>query len=511
MTISGTHLDPIRRACALLATGLVAGSAGAATLSYEITVSDPASGVVDVSFTMDEYPYDTCELLLADPPMDATEYFTFVEGERFAGRDGAPLVPSRSGNGLVALTGIDGTVTGSFRVLAGELVAAFGHRTSFPVVTDDHLVIPIAAVLPFPTEIGRKGLELTRLEARFRMPEGWELLSPWQSYDGLVTFDTEDGMKRLRVGMIAAGAFDVRNDLELTSPMLRLFTGGETAAADALGRVFDTLTRYYMSVFSTAGDEALCMIVEFEDGPADVDASGPFLRVRCPERFALADPSERVFGSDVYAFHHKLAHELFHRWMGVDGLVVPLGAEVYWLNEGAADYVGALALAATGLAPAESVLSYLGDTIRRYHGLENRAESVSVDASTYYGDADVRRLVLAKGPLICFLLDTQLLRAPDGGHDIGTALRRMFFAAFMRDRTLGAFYSEAELADALNTVLGLRGRLLVSAFVRGDLTDQLPERAGQVGIAFEDGEDGAVAVTLGDGPDALFRRRLAFD
>jgi len=478
--------------------------ARATTLSYDITIESGKEGVAEISFLLADFPYAETDIVLAEPVGDPEQYFLFFESLRFESGEGKEIFPTRTSAGLVHFTGVSDTLRGSYRVRIAELATALGGDIHAPMLTSERTVLPARALLAVPVEVDTKGLVFERLSVALHLPEGWRLLTPFRTYRGEVSL-TEGGVNALRNAVFASGTFALRNDLEGVTGSLRLYSGGTPAAMDSLDAALTKLLVHYTGVFSTPGVDAPFIVVEFDDAARPtVLGRGASIRIQVPQSLVL-EP-QRPYGSAAYAFYHSLAHEVFHRWLGVAGVIVPLGAETYWLSEGAAQYLGALALARSGIAGPETVLAFLSEVATAYRAMPDRAAAIDGPRARYESDPAYRSLVSTKGVLACFLLDTQLMRASEPS-SLPLALRKMFYTAFMKDRKFGAFFSEAELADALVVTLGLRGKLLVNSFVRTDLYDQLLSRPAEVGLRVAE-EGGSNVLVSAVTEQSYYRRSL---
>lgn len=488
-----------------LATWLLclAGPGRAATeIHYTLSIPDPAAGVVEVTATIEGYPYPDANVILADPPVDATAYFAFFEGLEFEA-GGEPLDVERTGVGMATLDGLDDTFTVRYRVLVAELMEALGPGAMFPTLSEDYTVLPLRAILPDLVEVEDRGLVFQAMTLKLDFPESWGILTPWRTYDRTISF-AELGYEQLRAGIVCGGDFHIVNELDASPAWLGLYHGADVELARDLDQRIRSIVRAHTNTFASHGEDPFTVVAEVGPGPADVRSYGAFLRVQCPPAYVRATPSELGYGTDAYAFHHKLAHEAFHRWMGTSGIVAPLSPSVYWLSEGAADYLGALALAQTGITNASSTVDYLEAVAGRLRHRTDRA--LPVDDDRYLTDGAYRELVLTKGPLIALFLDLQLLRAPKEDTSFPVALRRMFYKAFIQERRAGALFSEVQLAQSMEQVMGLRGKFVLVNSVRGDVYAELLEKAEESGLrVIEEGDEVRLEVI----PGGRFESRLA--
>ena len=480
----------------------------ATEMAYTITVDDPSSGVVDVSFALTDYPYPTAQILLAEAAVDPESYFTFFDELTLTGSDGASLTPSRPMAGVMEVDGIAGEVHGAYRVLIGDLVRAFGSSARMPALSAAHTVLPLRALLAMPIEIETRGLVFDRLTLRVEFPDGWSVLTPWRTYDKTVSFG-EYGLGDLRSGIVVGGDFAIREALQESSPTLRLFRGGSAEEVDRIDDLVHDIVAYYSNVFGSRGQRPITTVVEFGTERGDVEVQGHFFRIQCPTGYALATPEEIRFGTEAFAFYHELTHELFHHWIGTSGMVAPLGTEGVWLSEGGADYFGALALSSLGIVTSEEPLRYLASVADRLGARDDRGRRINESAAVHDGDAEYRRLVRIKAPLVCFYLDTQLLTTRHENTSLATAVKRMFYTAFMRDRRMGANFTEEELAGAMEGLMGMRGPLVLSRALRSDILPELAEKAAEVGLRWQH-EDGFTGheVSVSDPETAAFGRVL---
>ena len=71
-------------------------------------------------------------------------------------------------------------------------------------------------------------------------------------------------------------------------------------------------------------------------------------------------------------------------------------------------------------------------------------------------------------------------------------------------------FGPAEFGTSVERVLGLRGRLVLGSYVRGDVMPALPEKAAELGLTWDMEASGAISVGLYDGP-SIFREMLKLD
>jgi len=499
------RVEPRGGSLAILGGILLAGSATATEIRYTVGIPDPAEGVIEVTATIEAYPYPEATVILADPPRDATTYFTFFTDESFShGPDDTPLEPERRGVGMAELTGIDGRFSVRFTVLVSELVEALGTNAHMPTLSAEHTVLPLRSILPDLVEVEDRGLEFRAMTVKLDFPEEWGILTPWRTYDRTISF-AEVGYDKLRSGIVCGGDFEIVNGLDEAPPWLGLYRGGDEVARTELDARVRALVRQHTITFSTRGQSPFTVVAELGEGPVDVRSFGEFLRIQCPPSYPLASPEELGFGTDAYDFHRRLSHEAFHHWMGTSGIVIPLSPGIYWLSEGAADYMGVVALNHAGITTPRATLDYLGDLAGRLRARDDRAARVDREEG-YLDDADYRSLVLTKGPIIAAFLDLTLLRSREDGASLDTALRRVLYKSFLQDRRLGAYFSEIPLADVLEQVMGLRGKFILGGSIRGDVYAEIVKVAPEVGLTWIEEDDG---VRLELVPDGEMAARLA--
>jgi predicted metalloprotease with PDZ domain len=499
------RLDAAGAAFLLLAATGTSVSAAGTRLSYLVDLSDPTGSPARISLQVTGYPYEESRIVLAEPPASPEKYFAFFDGLEFEGEGGTPLAPTRSGDGIHVVHGTMNAFEVRYRVHLDQLREALGDHLALPFVAEDRLVLPLRAILAMPEEVDTKALAVREIEIEFLLPEAWSLLSPWPTFHGLATL-RQDAVEELRQAVIASGDFAVEDGLDLEMPYVHVFHGGTPEATTSLRNRLIALQRHLAAVFGTGGEKPLSVTVEFQDGDADVYGTGRYFRVRCPEAFALAAPAEIRSGSAAHGFYLRLAHELFHRWLGSAGIIRPLGAEVLWFSEGAAEYVGILALGATGIAEPETVLQSLASRIERYRDLPARGQAVNADLATYEADAAYREHVEVKGPLLCLMLDGQLQRVQGSSLWFPDLLRRIFYSTFIRRPSGTAAFSEADLGEGVAELLGAYGEGYLQGLIASDVYARLRPELAAVGFTWSEGEGGALS--LGLAGSAPYRRSL---
>jgi hypothetical protein len=494
------RLVPLGLAGSLLI--IVSASGGATSLSYTIRV-DAESGTVELSYVLDDYPYDEVSMGYTKTPIDPARYFEeFVTSTVVTTSDDRPLAPEVVTPGVERFTGVDGVLRGGYTLDVAALNREVGTGTHLPLVTDSRCVLPLGGLLALPVEVETRGLALDEFAVTFDFPEGWPILTPWSTYDGRVTW-REDWVTPVSTGIVCGGEFSLRNELRSTRARLGLSSGLDEATESAIAALLSEVSAGYRGVFASSGTNVEVFIVE-ESDDVDIRNYGGTLRIQAPIDLLRYAPGDELTDR-TREYLLTLTHEAGHRWLGSGGMLRPTGGEVFWVTEGAMDYLAALVLSRQSLTPIDYPLWFLSRSINRVRAMPNVSDPIDRDATHYANHPEYRALVRAKGPLAAFVIDCEL-RAAETNVSFSGLMRGIFYSTFLRSEIQGMTFGPADIAGEMSRILGIRGKLLFAATLSGDIVPDVRENVDRAGFEWHEDDDGVVTLSWAKGVDGLFSR-----
>lgn len=261
----------------------------------------------------------------------------------------------------------------------------------------------------FLTRGGARPGRVSRIELHFVMPAGWDAYTPWGETESRLTVPG-GGLAALREGILAIGDFVPRRFREGRTDILLATRGTDPAGEDQIeDLVRDCLRAHTASLGPLPYRRALIAVLHpFRGEQANGRATANAVALQLS-----SEPNALAWRSTW----RVVAHELFHFWNG-GALAYPLPDD-RWFLEGASDYYGLRALAASGRL---SLGDFADELALAYDQLEgNRwADSSNVVVSRAAGeDAAATTAAYAKGALCAWAVDLRL--APRGG--LESALR----------------------------------------------------------------------------------------
>ena len=257
-----------------------------------------------------------------------------------------------------------------------------------------------------PLSLARGGARpgrISRIEVRFVMPAGWDAYTPWGETEARIVVPG-GGLAVLREGILAVGDFVPRRFREGRTDFLLAVRGTDPAGEDQIEElVRDCLRAHTASLGPLPYRRALIAVLHpFRGEQANGRATANAVALELS-----SEPNALAWRSTW----RVVAHELFHFWNG-GALAYPLPDD-RWFLEGASDYYGLRALAASGRL---SLGDFADELALAYDQLEgNRwADSSNVAVSRAAGDdAAATTAAYAKGALCAWTVDLRL--APRGG------------------------------------------------------------------------------------------------
>ena len=255
----------------------------------------------------------------------------------------------------------------------------------------------------FLTRGGAQPGRVTHLELRFVMPAGWDAYTPWGETETDIVVP-DGSLSALRGGILALGDFVPRRFREGGTDYLLAVRGTDPAGEDQIeSLVRDCLRAHTDRLGPLPYRRALIAVLhpfrgEQVNGRASANAVA--LELSTEPRALAWRSTWRV-----------VAHELFHFWNG-GALAYPL-PENRWFLEGASDYYGLRALAASGRL---SLGDFADELALAYDQLEGNpwADSSNTAISRAAEEnAAANMAAYAKGALCAWAVDLRL--APRGG------------------------------------------------------------------------------------------------
>lgn len=170
-------------------------------------------------------------------------------------------------------------------------------------------------------------------------------------------------------------------------------------------------------------------------------------------------------------------HELCHLWHGRD--LTFAGPEEEWILEGWADYLTILAMSNTKLITPEQALDKLENSIRKYLIAKYR---ISSDVSLQEAGADKgahRMLIYGGGALAALYLDMTIRKSSEGKESLWTLMKDLF-----ANREEKAF-STANIQQLAEALSGQRLQAFFSQYIEGKDIFPIPEMMQELGLQYD--------------------------
>jgi hypothetical protein len=352
-----------------------------ATVSWEVRITEPASGLVEVRGRIPGEAIDGSSLILR-----------FLDLRRFP--EGLHSLEARSvGQALTVETG--GPSEEHVRRVATD---GTSEVVEIEYTIDPTYYPPGSRVENVADARSRVGGELAVLRSTslfpalnidphpahvtFVLPEDWVAVAPWRKASDGLAVDPEDGTS---VEYIGVGPLEVR-ELRIEDTTFRVATVSEQAVLN-LESVAAAI-QYHVDLLGAPPTRC-------SGGRAVIIVTSRFMRGGAAGRCSIVQsPSPEV-----------LSHEVFHWWTHA-ALVRP---EARWFSEGFTNYYGIKAARESGLMSEEQAALCLADLWGEMLFLEaERRQSLSAASVDYDSDGRARRLVYSKGTLFALDLDRNL-------------------------------------------------------------------------------------------------------
>jgi predicted metalloprotease with PDZ domain len=245
----------------------------------------------------------------------------------------------------------------------------------------------------------------SRIAIRFRLPTGWDAFTPWA--EPVTTVEVPGGrFARLRESIMALGDYVPRTFDAAGARVELVMRGIDPAREDEL----ESLVRECLSAHARrVGNSLHRRLLVIADYPYRGDQAEGETSLNAAHLELSQDPGalrSRSFGRVV-------AHELFHFWNG--GAVDVASPDLAWFAEGATEYYGLLALAATGRISSSELSNDIAGALDRLRGNSWADSSLATLGRGSAREPMAWSAVYAKGLVAAWALDLRL--ADSGGLD----------------------------------------------------------------------------------------------
>lgn len=372
---------------------------------------------------------------------------------------------------------VDFLITGPQAFLADVPVSAFTYSIDLETagdprsaahlswVTADRGVLMLRDILPEYSDLGK----LETIDIHFDLPNGWIVAGGGAA-------------NSLRLNDIRNAVVVIGNNVRIASPAIK--------DTDVIVNV--TGNRHYTET------EAAAMAVEIVEEYRKIFGRIPFRRAQIslvehaqmvPPGFWTAETrgtNVTIVSSDMefpqrslQRLHEQLRHEIFHLWMPN---AVNFSGHYDWFYEGVAMYESLK----IGVGLNRLTFSDLLDTLSRAYAVDRlqkrQMPMAEASAGRFFGGESQ---VYARGMLLAFLTDIEMLEHSGGKRSVETLVRNVFDA--------GSNASKKADGNMVIVAEMLRNKELteiVSKYVKGGSALELPKAVEAAGLEFRDDENG---------------------
>jgi predicted metalloprotease with PDZ domain len=376
-------------------------------LAYVVIPKEPANGLMEVEL----------EVYATDQEMPEM----FEIGEKSWGYDGSddPVASfdasDASGNAL-ATTKLDAhhwqVETGSADSLRLRYTVHIGHRDSFMKASR-------ALILGRQVFIVPKGIDSADITVQFKLPPGWEAITPWQREDDRYILGNTGHLTRafLALGDYAIGQISV-DRAQITIAASTELQCTPSRLADFIRDVLLEQAK----VFNAEIEEDKLFIFTRGDRGAGGTLGWRSLSLSLMSKYTdemLSAPRGRSEILPAWV----ISHEIFHTWpMGYLE-----GPQPFWFTEGFTDFYAYLTLCRMELLSQAGFHEHLSQENEKLMS-EEMAQKVSLDEAgkSAFKEKWAGKINVTKGKLFAFLLDVEIRRRTDGKKSLDEFMRRMF-------------------------------------------------------------------------------------
>ncbi|MDE0085012.1 MAG: hypothetical protein OXU23_04820 [Candidatus Poribacteria bacterium] len=302
------------------------------------------------------------------------------------------------------------------------------------------------------------------IEVEFKLPEGWQILTPWK-----------------RIG-ITGHRFSVENQEELTMNYLLIgehvevvaqsdktevvvgIGGSLKASKDEMQRTVEKFLHAYTQVFKGGPDGRVIFIVNPYEGEGDKRMKGHGRRHSVSILMdEILDPTTK------HEWGPFLAHEVFHIWNGLTALN-PFTSKERWFTEGVTNYYSDIT---------SKQLGYLSES-EFFDRLEDACEDYLTVSHEYAIGDDFRdsRLLYEGGSLVAASLDLQIRHLTKNRKNFNNVMQQMYRK--FPDNSIE--YTQRDIIRTVNKVAGKNFDSFFKTYVTGKERLPLAEYFNYAGL-----------------------------
>ena len=311
------------------------------------------------------------------------------------------------------------------------------------------------------------GGKTDNIEVEFKLPKGWQVLTPWK-----------------RLGLTGQ-RFSVENQAELTANYLLIgqhtevvaesgktevvigIGGSLKASKDEMQRTIEKFLRAYSKLFKDGPDGRVVFIVNPYEGEGEQRMEGQgrnrSVSILMDE---ILDPAMK------HEWGPFLGHEVFHIWNGLTALN-PFTGKERWFAEGVTNYYSDITAKRLGYLSESEYLERLADACEKY---------LSVSHEFAIGD-DFRdsRLLYNGGSLVAAALDLQIRHLTKNRKNFNHVLQQMY----RKFPDTSIEYTQRDIIRTVNKVAGEDFDTFFKTYVTGKERLPLSEYFDKAGLDFE--------------------------
>ena len=311
----------------------------------------------------------------------------------------------------------------------------------YPYLAADHGMLVSPTLFLYPTNV-----EIGAIRVDFELPEGWEVLAPWES-TGQRSFQPRN-LQELVHDLIAVGAWHKHETRIGDFEAIVAVAPGQEALEKSVFEPIEKIVEAELKVFDREPRGRYLFLF------GRPDTSGMAGSPKTNSMTLSVEPRlAPVVGSHI---GHLIAHEFFHTWTA--GQEIP--DELRWYNEGFTDYFAYLIPARLGSNMRQSFSETLGEKMTSCADNPRRGKTSLVDAGgrLFFSDRDAYNLTYDGGLLLAAWLD-QAIRKHDSGRELDDLMR-----AFNNDSRWAKQGNKPTLADFLARVGEFAGESIARRF-----------------------------------------------
>ena len=302
------------------------------------------------------------------------------------------------------------------------------------------------------------------IEVEFKLPKGWQILTPWK-----------------RIG-ITGHRFSVENQKELTANFLLIgehvevvaksgktevvigMGGSLKASKDEMQRTVEKFLRAYSKVFKGGPDGRVVFIVNPYEGKGKKRMEG---HGRNHSVSILMD--ETLDPATKHEWGPFLGHEVFHIWNGLTALT-PFTSKEKWFGEGVTNYYSDITSKQLGYLSESEFLEWIKNACERY---------LAVSHEHAIGD-DFRdtRLLYNGGSLVAASLDLQIRHLTKNRKNFNHVMQQMYQK--FSDNSIE--YTQHDIIRTVNKVAGKDFDTFFKTYVTGKERLPLAEYFNYAGL-----------------------------